>query len=208
MRKPFLRVLVLVCGLSIALGSVAQTEPLAATSSAARPAHLDAIADHRQGDLALVTPMGKRRTPTMFSERRVKDAEYLGAGCASSGASGRSRREASSPRNPPHRRQRGSGYPPLRERHLEQGWATRTGNGYGRLQMDPAFQRTYGREPLLRKGTANRWTATEQMWVAERAYRSGRGFYPWPNTALSCGLIQPPSCLRRRAGLPLCRSRR
>jgi hypothetical protein len=27
------------------------------------------------------------------------------------------------------------------------------------------------------------------MWVAERAYRSGRGFYPWPNTARACGLI-------------------
>jgi hypothetical protein len=25
--------------------------------------------------------------------------------------------------------------------------------------------------------------------VAERAYRSGRGFYPWPNTARACGLI-------------------
>jgi len=29
----------------------------------------------------------------------------------------------------------------------------------------------------------------EQMWVAERAYRNGRGFYPWPNTARYCGLI-------------------
>jgi hypothetical protein len=27
------------------------------------------------------------------------------------------------------------------------------------------------------------------MWVAERAHRSGRGFYPWPNTARHCGLI-------------------
>jgi hypothetical protein len=25
--------------------------------------------------------------------------------------------------------------------------------------------------------------------VAERAYRSGRGFYPWPNSARACGLI-------------------
>ena len=60
---------------------------------------------------------------------------------------------------------------------------------YGGLQMDLSFQRHYGRWLLRRKGTANRWTPLEQMWVAERAYRSGRGFYPWPNTARYCGLI-------------------
>jgi hypothetical protein len=76
------------------------------------------------------------------------------------------------------------------ERHPRQGWRTATGNGYyGGLQMDISFQRTYGRDLLRRKGTANRWTALEQIWVAERAYRSGRGFHPWPNTARYCGLI-------------------
>jgi hypothetical protein len=74
--------------------------------------------------------------------------------------------------------------------HLEGAWNSATGNGfYGGLQMDVGFQRTYGRELLRRKGTANRWTPLEQMWVAERARRSGRGFYPWPNTARACGLI-------------------
>ena len=69
-------------------------------------------------------------------------------------------------------------------------WDTDTGNGYyGGLQMDIHFQRAYGPELLRRKGTANNWTAVEQMWVAERAHRSGRGFYPWPNTARYCGLI-------------------
>jgi hypothetical protein len=76
------------------------------------------------------------------------------------------------------------------ERHPRQGWASATGNGYyGGLQMDLSFQRTYGSDLLRRKGTANRWTALEQIWVAERAYRSGRGFRPWPNTARYCGLI-------------------
>ena len=76
------------------------------------------------------------------------------------------------------------------ERHPAQGWRTRTGNGfYGGLQMDISFQRTYGSWLLRTKGTADRWSALEQMWVAERAYRSGRGFYPWPNTARYCGLI-------------------
>jgi hypothetical protein len=60
---------------------------------------------------------------------------------------------------------------------------------YGGLQMDLSFQRMYGRDLLRRKGTADRWTPLEQMWVAERAYRLGRGFYPWPNTARACGLI-------------------
>jgi hypothetical protein len=60
---------------------------------------------------------------------------------------------------------------------------------YGGLQMDITFQRLYGAELLRRKGTADNWTPLEQIWVAERAYRSGRGFYPWPNTARACGLI-------------------
>jgi hypothetical protein len=60
---------------------------------------------------------------------------------------------------------------------------------YGGLQMDIGFQRTYGRRLLLRKGTAEHWTPLEQMWVAERALRAGRGFWPWPNTARSCGLL-------------------
>ena len=60
---------------------------------------------------------------------------------------------------------------------------------YGGLQMDLQFQRMYGAELLRRKGTADRWTPLEQIWVAVRAYRSGRGFYPWPNTARYCNLL-------------------
>ena len=60
---------------------------------------------------------------------------------------------------------------------------------YGGLQMDLTFQRTYGPRLLQRDGTANRWSPLEQMWVAERAIRAGRGFYPWPVSARRCGLI-------------------
>jgi hypothetical protein len=60
---------------------------------------------------------------------------------------------------------------------------------WGGLQMDRAFMRTYAPRHLLRRGWANRWTAVEQMWVAERALRAGRGFYPWPNAARICGLL-------------------
>lgn len=55
--------------------------------------------------------------------------------------------------------------------------------------MDIQFQASYGRSLLRTKGTADRWTPLEQMQVAEKAYSSGRGFYPWPNTARYCGLI-------------------
>jgi hypothetical protein len=60
---------------------------------------------------------------------------------------------------------------------------------YGGLQMDIGFQSSYGSTLLSMKGTADNWTPLEQMWVAERAYRAGRGFYPWPNTARYCGLL-------------------
>jgi hypothetical protein len=76
------------------------------------------------------------------------------------------------------------------ERHPTMGWKTRTGNGfYGGLQMNWMFMETYGPRLLRRKGTADRWTPLEQMWVGERALRAGRGFYPWPNSARACGLI-------------------
>ena len=73
--------------------------------------------------------------------------------------------------------------------HHEGPWNDPNPPYYGGLQMDLSFQRRYGRDLLRRKGTADRWTPLEQMWVAERAYRAGRGFYPWPNTARHCGLI-------------------
>jgi hypothetical protein len=71
----------------------------------------------------------------------------------------------------------------------EGSWKDPGGPYYGGLQMDLGFQRRYGGYLLATKGTADRWTPLEQMWVAARAYRSGRGFYPWPNTARACGLI-------------------
>lgn len=60
---------------------------------------------------------------------------------------------------------------------------------YGGLQMDVAFQRTYGPRLLDEKGTADNWTPLEQMWVAEKALRAGRGFHPWPTAARRCGLL-------------------
>ena len=97
-----------------------------------------------------------------------------------------------------HQKQRrafgGYGRPPHYSQWLcihshEGAWNANTGNGYyGGLQMDMSFQSAYGGHLLRTKGTANNWTPMEQMWVAERAYSSGRGFGPWPNTARMCGL--------------------
>lgn len=60
---------------------------------------------------------------------------------------------------------------------------------WGGLQMDRGFMESYAPRTLLRRGWADQWTPLEQMWVAERAHRSGRGFWPWPSTARSCGLL-------------------
>jgi hypothetical protein len=72
--------------------------------------------------------------------------------------------------------------------HYEGSWSDSGAPFWGGLQMNYGFQATYGSWLLRTKGTADHWTPLEQIWVAERAARS-RGFYPWPNTARSCGLI-------------------
>jgi len=85
--------------------------------------------------------------------------------------------------NPPHERA-------WRCIHRYEGsWRDEGDPYWGGLQMDRTFMRQYAPRHLLRRGWADRWTPVEQMWVAERAYRAGRGFYPWPNTARICGLI-------------------
>jgi hypothetical protein len=72
----------------------------------------------------------------------------------------------------------------------EGAWTSNSGNGYyGGLQMDYGFMQRYGTEYLQRWGTADRWPAWAQIAASVRAYQSGRGFYPWPNTARACGLL-------------------
>src|SRR4051794_39909477 len=85
--------------------------------------------------------------------------------------------------HPPHK----SGW--LCIHRYEGSWADTGGPYWGGLQMNREFMRTYAPRLLLRQGWANRWTPLEQMWVAERAFGSGRGYWPWPVTARACGLI-------------------
>lgn len=85
-------------------------------------------------------------------------------------------------------------YPPHRRAWLcihryEGSWADSGDPYWGGLQMDRGFMEGYASHHLLRRGWADDWSPLEQMWVAERAYRSGRGYDAWPNTARMCGLI-------------------
>jgi hypothetical protein len=72
---------------------------------------------------------------------------------------------------------------------FEGAWTDGGAPFYGGLQMDLGFQQAYGTYLLRKKGTADRWTPLEQMWVAERALRAGRTFSPWPSASRSCGLM-------------------
>jgi hypothetical protein len=178
------RLLIVVGALSIGLAVLPR--PTAATAGSTRVAQIEAIDEFRIETWRWQSLMRKPRTPTLFTERRTSDTEYLRwVRALWQRRAARAERQAA---HPPHRAQWLCIH--RYERNPAQGWRTHTGNGYyGGLQMDISFQRTYGPELLRRKGTANKWTAVEQMWVAERAHRSGRGFYPWPNTARYCGLI-------------------
>jgi len=178
------RLLVLAGVLVLVLAALAR--PQLADASVSRVSLVEQIADYRSETWRWQQLMGKPRTPASFSERKVASASYRTwvRNLWRNRALAAEQRAA----NPPHRSQWLCIH--RYERNPAQGWATRTGNGYyGGLQMDISFQRTYGAEILRRKGTANNWSALEQMWVAERAHRSGRGFSPWPNTARTCGLI-------------------
>jgi Transglycosylase-like domain len=170
----------------LVLAAVALLHPGSADARGKRVVVLEQIDDLRtetwRWQRLTMTPL----TPTSYSERESRSQRYRTwvRKLWQRRAAAAERRAAQPPRHSQwlciHRH----------ERHPGQGWATRTGNGYyGGLQMDLSFQRAYGSFLLRAKGTADRWSPLEQIWVAERAYRSGRGFYPWPNTARSCGLI-------------------
>ncbi len=184
MANPPVRLLVLFGVVVLALAALTRTDPAAAAGQRTTVlAQIDALrAETWHWQRVMLQPL----TPTSYSERSTRsDAYRTWIRRLWRRRAERAERRAESP---PHRRQWLCIH--RHERHPAQGWRTRTGNGfYGGLQMDLAFQRQYGAPFLQRKGTADSWSPLEQMWVAERAYRSGRGFYPWPNTARSCGLI-------------------
>jgi hypothetical protein len=125
--------------------------------------------------------MGRKRTPTSNTARQSRDPQYR-------------RWVLALWRHRAERMRRLAMKPPNRRawrciQRYEGPWSDPRAPYYGGLQMDLHFQRLYGGHLLRRKGTADRWTPIEQMWVAEKALRAGRGFHPWPNTARFCGLL-------------------
>jgi hypothetical protein len=125
--------------------------------------------------------MGVRRTPNAGAT--IKDPSIKFKVWVRDLWRHRANRASRKAARPPHR----AGW--LCIHRFEGAWTDPNPPYYGGLQMDLSFQRIYGRQLLHRKGTADHWTPLEQMWVAERAHRKGRGYYPWPNTARYCGLI-------------------
>jgi hypothetical protein len=125
--------------------------------------------------------MGVPRTPTRRRYLRVRDRKYrLHVLRQWRRRALRAKRRA---HNPPHEQE----WRCLQR--YEGSWRDAWDPYWGGLQMDKTFMRQYAPRFLLRRGWANRWTPVEQMWVAERALRAGRGFYPWPHTGRICGLI-------------------
>ena len=184
MANLSVRLLVLVGVLVLAVAALTRPDPAdARTKRAVVIEQIDELrAETWRWQQLTMTP----RTPAAYTERESRSHAYR----TWVRALWRKRADAAEHKavSPPNRTQWLCIH--RHERHPAQGWATRTGNGYyGGLQMDLSFQRTYGAFLLRQKGTADRWAPYEQIWVAERARRSGRGFYPWPNTARVCGLI-------------------
>jgi hypothetical protein len=71
---------------------------------------------------------------------------------------------------------------------FEGSWQDPNAPYYGGLQMDMSFQKAYGPEYLAKFGTADNWPISVQLAVGIKAYLSGRGFGPWPNTSRYCNL--------------------
>jgi hypothetical protein len=166
----------------LALG-LALTAPAvgASTSEAGGYSLLRQIGELRAETWRWQRVMGRPLVRTLHSERVTTSPAYrVWLRDLWRARAERARRQA---HHPPHG-------PAWRCIHRHEGsWRDPGAPYYGGLQMDIAFQRAYGRRLLRRKGTANRWTPLEQIWVAEKALRAGRGFYPWPTAARRCGLL-------------------
>lgn len=70
----------------------------------------------------------------------------------------------------------------------EGSWKDKYAPYWGGLQMDLAFQQSYGRSFYRRWGTADHWPIWAQLQAGRNGYKS-RGWWPWPNTARYCGLL-------------------
>ena len=182
--KASLRLLVIAGVLVLAVAAL--TGAKNAVAAEQRVATLAQIDDFRQETWRWQRLMRVPLTPTHYSERTRSNARYRNWVLALwKTRAARAEEQAADPPHEPEWR-----CIQAHETKYAGGWSARTGNGYyGGLQLSLQFQRVYAPELIRSKGTADRWSAIEQMWVAERAHRDGWGFTPWPNTARACGLI-------------------
>ncbi|MGH3035156.1 MAG: hypothetical protein ACRDON_11490 [Gaiellaceae bacterium] len=169
-------------GLALALGMVlGLASPSAAeTATDPEPTVLEQIRKYRGETWRWQRVMGRPLTPTGYGERRASEASRVWIRDVWKRRAAKARRRA---HHPPHLRAW------LCIHRYEGHWRDPDPLYYGGLQMDLVFQRTYGLRLLRRRGTADHWTPLEQMWVAEKALRAGRGFHPWPVSARRCGLL-------------------
>ncbi len=171
MRIIALAAVALVCVLANASVAVAESPNTPSRSNLARAARGDALrATARKWE----TLVGLSRARTRWSTASRPGYRFWQQ---------RARAVARLAASPPHKR----GW--LCIHRFEGSWSDSGDPYWGGLQMDRGFMATYAPRSLLRRGYANSWTPLEQMWVAERAHRSGRGYGPWPNTARYCGLL-------------------
>src|SRR5262245_2036790 len=170
--SPMRVLIVMVAALAIAIA--AQASPKSHQSLRAK------VSEHRAATWYWQDTMFRPRAESAFHEQKTKSKRYL----RWLAKHWYQRRKAAMKKatNPPNL----SAWLCI---HSHEGsWSDPNAPYYGGLQMDYSFQRTYGPKLLATKGTADNWTMWEQIWVAQRAYDSGRGFGPWPNTRRMCGV--------------------
>lgn len=168
----------LVLALALVLGFASSAA--AETPVGREPTLLEQIRKYRAQTWSWQRVMGRPLTTTSYAEREASGDFRLWMSDLWKRRAAAARFRA---RRPPH-------LGAWRCIHRHEGrWRDPDPPYYGGLQMDLGFQRTYGLRLLRRKGTADRWTPLEQMWVAEKAFRAGRGFHPWPVSARRCGLL-------------------
>jgi hypothetical protein len=185
-KKRFLLLLMgaLVLMFGLARGASSLTAPTVLVRTA-KPSHLQPKKHHRRlapkllHHLRAVTwrweaTMGRRRTARPISPNTTRTLRLWRASARSAFLAYV---------HPPHK----SAW--LCIHRFEGSWRDADDPYWGGLQMDRGFMEGYAPHHLLRRGWADHWSPLEQMWVAERAYRSGRGFYAWPNAARACGLL-------------------
>lgn len=191
-----LRRSILACGLLLACAGLTTAAAAAVTKTTATTSTKTAQSAHRQQSTLAYWSRHIRRfragTRRWLTVIRGRPAASASRSLSAAHSLGGLRRLALVWRHREHAAWWRANHPPdlrgwLCIHHYEGSWADSGGPYWGGLQMDLSFQATYGGWLLRHKGTANHWSALEQIWVAVRASRT-RGFSPWPSTARSCGL--------------------